>query len=278
MKKSLFVILVCGVMFGCSLNNKPTSIDDWSVKVSRVESHKVWIDIFPTEEFQPYYVEVLREEEYAAYGSLDAFLSSLTTMWADIPAEDLSKMFFQGAYLSALGVAPASAYVLILVQVQNNTPVSAREVRFASCEEHTSPFVLTADSISMAGDGTMALHPADTTDTYFWDFALKNELRPLWDSLHSPWFYYDIVYYYKLDFFPSVLARGNVEDNLFRYYNTDEIAAGDTICLLAVGYDESGETSAAYMPFWLIYQGADAPATVLDANPDGYESCFRNSY
>lgn len=280
MKKTIIWILFLAAFVSCKRPKDPVeTIMDFEVTISRVESHRVWLDIFPKNEFLPYYLDWMPLSEYqAGYASDKEYLDELTQILSSVQDEEVvHRMCNEGAYMSSLSTAPGTAYVLLISQIKGTQATMLRKVNFSSAEEHLTSFSLVADSIRCSGDGRITINPADAVNTYFWDFELKKTIDEDWVGFHSALFYYDSEYYYSMDFFPDILSRGFDEDSLFYYYLPTEITKGDTICLLAVGYDETGETSEAYMPFWIIYQGAGNDAIVVDAEPDGLESLYRSA-
>lgn len=259
----------------CRTDNGPTTVLDFDVQVSRIQSHHVWLDIFPKDEFLPYYLDWMPLEEYNEfYASDQAYLDEVTDMLSSMEEIYVRRTCNEGAYMSAILTVPNTTYVVLIAQVDGSKATALRKYQFTSGKENMTSFWLSSWDINVGGDGHITIHPSDTVNTYFWDYELKRTVDADFNGFHSALFYYDIEFYYKYDFFPDILSRGFDEDSLFSYYSRSEIAAGDTISLLAVGFDESGETTPAYMPFWVIYQGPDTSAIVVDAVPDGLESVF----
>lgn len=279
MKKSIVWILFLATLVGCKRNNDSAgTVMDFEVTVSRIESHRVWLDIIPKSEFLPYYLDWMPLEEYqSTYDSDKAYLDEITQIFSSVDDEKVRRrMCNEGAYMSAIMTTPATTYVLLISQITGTQATILRKVNFSSAEEHLTTFSLGANAIRFSGNGHISINPEDTVNTYFWDFDLKKTVDKNWGGAHSILFYYDSEFYYSMDFFPDILSRGYDEDNFYNYFLESEVAKGDTICLVAVGYDETGETSKAYMPFWIIYLGPDNDAVVVDAEPDGWESLYRN--
>jgi len=264
---------------GCKPKHGPTTVFDFEVTVSRVESHKVWLDIFPQDEFLRYNIDYQSVEDYKQLYPTDKdYLSELSEILSWYTDEQYKRVTEEGAYLSTLPVAPDTEYYLVIVTLDaKRQPIDLRKVSFTSAKEHMSSFSLEADSIRMFG-GTISIHPADTADTYFWDYELKENINRDWVQSHSVWFFYDVEYYYQMDFFPDMFSKGDDVEDCFVYYPESDIQVGDTICLVAVGYDKSGETSPAYMPFWIIWGGKDSASTVVEAELDGYEDVYRQYF
>jgi len=276
MKKILFIACALVALIGCKPKDNPTTVFDFEVNVSRIESHKVWLDIFPKDEFLRYNLDWMPVAEWnESYKSDQDYKDELASLLPLYTEEQYKLVTEEGAFLSTLFVEPNTQYYIVITSLDSDRrPVDVRKVTFQSAVEHISSFALSANEISMQ-DGVITINPANTTDTYFWDYELKKTVDRDWETSHSVWFYYDVEYYYQMDFFPDMFSQGLDVENCYDYYPEAEIEVGDTICLVAVGYDQSGETSLAYMPFWIIWGGKESASTVVEAEKDGYESVFR---
>jgi len=271
MRKILILSLFFVLMTGCKQKNVSTSVYDFDVSVSRVESHKVWLDLFPKNECLPYVLDYMSEEDWQQYGSDRAYLDYLSSL----STEDLH--IRQGAFLDALAVRPETSYYLLIAGIKDNKAAELRKERFVSKKENIIHFTIDVDSIRLSADGMLRLSPADTVNTYFWDINLKKYIDKEWNSLHSMWFYYDVDCYYQMDFLVpenGALSKGVEQYNMFEYFTEEDIHMGDTLCLMVVGYDASGETSPAYMPYWIVYRGKESASTVMEAEKDGYENWY----
>jgi len=273
MKKILFVCLAFMMLVGCKPKNNPTTIFDFEVNISRIESYRVWVDIFPKDEFLRYNLEVLTIDQWNIYQTDQTYMDALGDILSSYTDEQFKMVTDEGAYLSAMAVdCPNTRYYLIITALDGRKPTQIRKVEFTTLEEHFSNFSLEADSITMTGDGLISVSPEDTVDTYFWNYELKSVIDRDWYGSHLAWFYYDMEYYYQMDFFPDMLSKGKDSENFFKFYNYDAIEEGDTICLLAVGYDYTGETNDRYFPFYIIYGGTEKASTVVKAYPDSFDS------
>jgi len=271
MKRILYIAMTLVLLVGCKQKDVVTSIYDFEVTVSRIESHKVWLDIIPKDEFLSYHLYCVDKTEWEQIGSEQAWIDYLNT-WT---IEDLRNQMHQGAFFDALLVKPNTDYYVLITEMSGFSPTQVRRESFTSAKENMNGFTVTANDISMNAEGMITIKPQDQKASYFWDFSLKTEINKDWLGWHSSYFYYDIVYYYQMDFFPDMLSFGNDSDNVFNYYWDSQVLEGDTICLLAVGYDATGETSEAYMPFWIIYGGDKKASTVVEAEKDGGENWYR---
>lgn len=277
MKKTLIILTIATLLLSCK--EEATSIFDFEVNISRVESHRVWLDIFPTDEFMPYTVDWLPLDEWVElYGSnASVYLQETSDILAVYEPEQLHYAYNEGATMTAIPCDAGTEYVLLIAQVEGTTATALRVEKFRSLDEHLiTDFIITPNDISMDSAGYIRVNPMDTVNTYLWDFELKKTVDRDWNGYHSALFYYDMEFYYQFDFFPDIFSKGPDIDSLFTYYNRSELAFGDTICLVAVGYDETGETSLSYMPFWIIwYEGRGGYVTW--AAPDGLESHYRGT-
>ena len=275
MKKSLIWILFIVLLVGCKKENH-TTVMDFDVTVSRIESHRVWLDVIPKDEFLPYYLDWMKLDDYNKYYASDqSYLEELSAILESVKEYNSRLMHNEGAFISAISTFPSTTYVLLISQLDGTRATMLNKKIFTSGDEHLTSFNLVADSIHCSVDGLISINPSDTDNTYFWDFELKKIVDEKWNGFHSAYFYYSSEFYYSMDFFPDILSRGFDEDSLSSYYQPSEIAFGDTICLMVVGYDETGETSRSYMPFWIVYW-APQGAVVIDADRDGLESLYRD--
>jgi len=278
MKKIVFFACTLLLLMACQPDT-PTTVFNFDVTVSRIESHKVWLDIFPKDEFLRYNLDWMPVEDWNKFYQSDQdYKNELASILPLYTEEEYKLVTEEGAFLSTLFVEPNTAYYIVITSLDSNRrPVDVRKVPFQSAEEYISSFTLSADEISMQG-GVITINPTDTANTYFWDYELKKNVDRDWVASHSVWFYYDVEYYYQMDFFPDMFSKGYDSENCYDFYPDAEIEVGDTICLLAVGYDKSGETSPAYMPFWIIWGGKESASTVVEADKDGYEAVFRGDF
>jgi len=275
MKRLIYFASILILLTGCKSKHTATTVFDFEVTVSRIESHKVWLDVFPQDEFLRYELDWMPQDEWY-YSSDEEYKEELAHTLADYTEEQYKLVTEEGAFLNALTVYPQTDYYIVITTLDaNRQPVDLRKVTFRSAAEHLTSFAVTADSIRVFG-GLIQINPSDTANTYFWNYELKSTIDRDWNKSHSAWFFYDVLYYYQMDFFPDMLSKGYSEENAFVYYPESEIAVGDTISLLVVGYDKSGETSPAYMPFWIIWGGTESASTVVEADKDGLESVYRN--
>ncbi|MCQ2342008.1 MAG: hypothetical protein MJZ75_00745 [Paludibacteraceae bacterium] len=276
MKKLCFIASVFVLFLGCKHKNQPTTVMDFDVTISRIESHRVWVDIFPKDEFMRYCIDWMPVEEWNAYSSEQEYKNKLAKKLSEYSPELYDMLTESGAYMHSIVVCPNTEYRFVLVGVDGNRNLTdLRVIKFTSAQEHHSTFSLEADSIRLI-DGVISVSPSNITDTYFWDYELKKNVDRDWSKLHSLWFYYDIEYYYQMDFFPDILSQGKDSENIFNFYTESEIQEGDTICFLSVGYDETGETTSAYQPFWIIYHenGLTTSTMVKEATKDDCEDIF----
>lgn len=275
MKKIIIILATLAAIYSCKPHHAPTTIDDFEVNISRIESHKVWIDIFPQDEFLPYVIDWFEVDEFnAVFPDDQSYLDAITTSFIDLEPKYVQLCCSEGSYMSAIVLDPDTRYVLVLAQIEGATAVKMRKVEFQTLPEHLTSFNLYPWEISMNGDGLISINPEDTVNTYYWDYDLKKTVDEEWNGFHSALFYYDMDFYYQYDFFPEVLSKGYDEENFFDYFSHNEIAVGDTICLVAVGYDETGETSRKYIPFWITYYG-ERGGVVSMADLDGLEGLYR---
>jgi len=281
MKKIVFISFAFILLIGCKPKTTATSIFDFEVTVSRIESHKVWLDIIPQDEFIRYYLDWMPVSEWnALYPTDQAYKDELASNLTLYTEDQYKRVTEEGSFLSTLFVTPNTEYYILITSLNaDRKPVDIRKTSFQSKEERISSFSLLANDITML-NSVISISPQNTTDTYFWDYELKKNIDRDWGGSHSVWFYYDVEYYYQMDFLDPVpekglLSRGYSYEDCYKYYPQAEIEVGDTICLVAVGYDASGETSPAYMPFWIIWGGKESASTVVEADKDGYESVFR---
>jgi len=273
MKKSIYILLALLSLVGCK-KEKTASVEGFEITVSRIEAHKVWLDIIPNDEYISYYLDTIGANRWVSDEAYINYLKSLTT-------EELRYNIRQGAFFDAVPVAPQKDYYVLITAMSGLTPVSVRKVPFSSAAQKMTSFTLSANDISMTSDGIITVSPTDTSSTYFWDFTLKTEINNEWYGLHSVWFYYNMIYFYQMDFFPSMLSKGQNQENLYDYYWDSMILDEDTICLLAVGYEvvsgdtkvpSPGETSPAYIPFWIT--NLKTAPTVVEAEQDGFEDWY----
>jgi len=277
MKKIIYFASIFILLMGCKPKHEATSVFDFEVIVSRIESHKVWLDIFPQDEFLRYNLEWMPRDQWT-YSSDSQYKEELAGLLTQYTDEQYKLVTEEGAFLSAIQVSPQTEYYIVITTLDSNRkPIDLRKVTFKSAEEHMTPFTMVADSIRMMG-GLIEINPSDTVNTYFWNYELKSTIDRDWNRCHSAWFIYDVMYYYQMDFFPDMFSKGYSAEDAFVFYPEAEIAVGDTISLLMVGYDETGETSPAYMPFWIIWGGKDSASTVVEADKDGLESVFRDVF
>lgn len=272
MKNKWLIAIALILLVGCKQKDVPTSIYDFDITVSRIESHKVWLDLIPKDEYVSYHFDYISKEDWQHYGSDQAYLDYLDSLGI----EALRSSIRQGAYLDALWVRPNTEYYILITAMSGLTPTQLRKVSFTSLPENINDFSVSKDEISMSG-GTISINPIDDTKTYFWDYELKKEIDDAWDGFHSIWFYYTTEYYYQLDFLlpnpeDGLLSQGEDGEDIFSYYRADDVQIGDTLLVIVVGYDASGETSQAYMPFWIVYTGDESAA--IDAEKDGFEDWY----
>lgn len=272
MKNKWLIAIALVLLVGCKQKDVPTSIYDFDITVSRIESHKVWLDLIPKDEFLSYYFDYISKEDWQYYGSDQAYLDELSSQNIEV----LRGGIRQGAYLDVLWVRPNTEYYVLITAMSGLTPTQLRKVSFTSLPENINDFSVSKDEISMLG-GTISINPIDDTKTYFWDYELKKEIDDAWDGFHSIWFYYTTEYYYQLDFLlpnpeDGLLSKGEDGEDIFSYYRADDVQIGDTLLVIVVGYDASGETSQAYMPFWIVYTGDESAA--IDAEKDGFEDWY----
>jgi len=256
---------------------------DFHVTVNRIQAQRAYIEVFPVNEFTYYSLELVPVDTFQAHYSSDEdyirqrddSLKSIAKRYLD---NDIKPLLWCGTTRQTRVLSSNTDYYMLIYSYSDRTPiVSLRKDRFSTLQRRTTGFAI--DSVVVDTTDIVVyptFPPGVEPSTYFWDFATTNEINRHAYGLHSYYFYNYIDNYYQLDFMPELLSRGIDRDSWKKYYTEAEFQVGDTMKIMAVGYDSvTGETTNQYDVWFFVRPMNDSThVKAFQAEPDGLESIF----
>jgi len=271
-KYFLFIFVGFVALCGCKKDYAdPADPMTYDVTVSRAQAYRVWVDLYPSDEFFDYDLYALPVDSFdKKFGSDAAYLEYCRKTYN-------KSLMFQGAYIGHYKCDyDNTKYYLLIVPFSNGNPTALRKVEFSTKSWNPSHFVVKESDFSIDSLGNITLTPADNATHYFWDFEMKNVVDKRFMGTQSLWFFRNIIYYYAMDFFPDLEITGPSVYNLFDYFDPKDLHTNDTLCISAVGYqNEVGETSDCYYNFQLIYNEKVEDSKIVKSPTDRFEYVFR---
>jgi len=271
-KYSLFILISIVALGGCEKKYAdPADPMTYDVTVSREQAYRVWVDLYPSDEFFYYDLDAMPVDSFnKKYGSDAAYLEYCRKTYD-------KNLLMQGAYIGHYKCDyDNTKYYLLIVPFSNGNPTALRKIDFSTKSWKPSHFEVKESDFSIDSLGNITLTPADNTTHYFWDFEMKDEVDKRFMETQSLWFFRNIIFYYSMDFFPDIELTGPSSYNLFDYFDSADLHTNDVLCISAVGYqNEVGETSDCYYNFQLIYNEKVEDSQFRKSPTDRFEYVFR---
>lgn len=281
MKKHILIFILPLLFFACKKHKDSLLPQDFKVTISRVQAQRARVEIFPEYEFTRYHAELKRVSDYellfptdeAYIRYTDSSLHAIANLYFE---GDMSYALFHGTMFQTYTVPPSTDYYVLIYSYNGDRPIpQLRKERFRTLDRKLTDFHL--DSVVMQGENIYVYpNPQSPAPTYYWDFGVSREFNLAYAGIPSYYFYTILDGFYVYDLISDALSCGNDEDRWSVYYSDAEYVVGDTLTLLAVGYDPvTGETTDRYESWWLIRpEDAQERVHAIPAEEDLFESMF----
>lgn len=283
MRKICFLLLLACACGACHKRKSDSILpQDFRVTVGRIQAQRIHLELFPEYEFTRYCMDIMPVDSFRNTYVSDADYiyrkdTSLQRIAKETPAIQLKNLLQEGTLIVNLSIPSDEEYYLLLYSYNGSRPVNTlRKELFRTLPRKISD--LHIDSVTLLGE-TIAIYPSilqDPSATYFWDFTPLKDIRDRYLGLHSYYFFQLMENYYELDEMADFLVSGTDTESWRWYYNDNTFAIGDTMVVMAVGYDSiSGETTDRYEAWWLVRPEEDTQTVrAVPAETDGLEDMF----